>query len=254
MKLTFIGNGNMAKALIQGLVNTYEIEVLGRNEATLKALQEEIPKITTRLLDNQEDITNKNIILCVKPYSLSDLSKNLIGSANSIYSVLAGTTLESLKESIDAKNYIRTMPNLGAAYQKSMTTITGDEALKETAIKIFDKIGSTLWLSSQKELDIATGVAGSGPAFLALIAESLADGGVNAGLKRADSQALVNGLFDGFAALLENDLPANIKDAVMSPGGTTAAGYAALEKGNVRFAMIDSISAAYNRAQDLKKQ
>ena len=146
------------------------------------------------------------------------------------------------------------MPNLGAAYLKSMTTVTGDEDIKNTALEIFNKIGSTLWLSSENEIDIATGVAGSGPAFLALVAESLADGAVNAGLKRDDSQKLVAGLFDGFASLIANDTPANIKDGVMSPGGTTAAGYAALEKANVRHGMIEAIKDAYEKAKELKQK
>jgi len=252
MKLTFIGNGNMAQALIDGLVKYYEIEVLGRNKESLKALQERLPQISTRILAEKEDINGKNIILCVKPYSLPDLSPKLTGVADAIYSVLAGTSIESLKSQIKAKKYIRTMPNLGASYLKSMTTITGDIELKESALTIFNKIGRSLWLSSENELDIATGVAGSGPAYLALIAEALADGAVNQGLKRDDAQVLVQGLFDGFAPLIANNNPALIKDGVMSPGGTTAAGYSALERCNVRYGMIEAVSDAYAKAKELK--
>ena len=252
MKLTFIGNGNMAKALIEGLVSSYEIEVLGRNSATLKALQEKIPQISTRVLDELEDISGLNIVLCVKPYSLPQLAPKLTGEANALYSVLAGTSIASLQSQIKAKQYIRTMPNLGASYLKSMTTITGDIALREEAITIFNKIGRSLWLSSENELDIATGVAGSGPAYLALIAEALADGAVEQGLKRADAKALVAGLFDGFGALISNENPADIKDGVMSPGGTTAAGYASLEHGGVRSSMIRAIENAYAKAKELK--
>ncbi|HIP50832.1 MAG TPA: pyrroline-5-carboxylate reductase [Campylobacterales bacterium] len=252
MKLTFIGNGNMAKALIEGLVSSYEIEVLGRNEASLKALQEGLPQISTKVLDAVEDISGKNIVLCVKPYSLPELAPKLKGEAEALYSVLAGTSIESLSSQIEAKKYIRTMPNLGASHLKSMTTITGDEALKEQAIDIFNKIGRSLWLGSENELDIATGVAGSGPAYLALVAEALADGAVQQGLKRADAQELVAGLFDGFGALILHDNPADIKDGVMSPGGTTAAGYAALEHGGVRSAMMRAIEDAYTKAKELK--
>jgi len=254
MKLTFIGNGNMAKALIQGLVTSCTIEVLGRNKKSLDALQKELPNITTKLLSNEEDITGKEIVLCVKPYSLTDLAPKLKGTADCIYSVLAGTSIESLQSKIQAKSYIRTMPNLGASYLKSMTTITGDEVLKNKAVEIFEKIGTTLWLSSENELDIATGVAGSGPAYLALIAESLADGAVKSGLKREDSQKLVQGLFDGFAELIKYENPALIKDGVMSPGGTTAAGYGALERCNVRHGMMEAVSDAYKKALELKQK
>lgn len=252
MKLTFIGNGNMAKALIKGLTSSYEIEVLGRNEVTLETLSKELPTISTRVLLEEEDITGLNIVLCVKPYSLPDLAPKLNGEANAVFSVLAGTSIRSLKVHVDAKHYIRTMPNLGASHLKSMTTITGDEVLKEQALDIFNKIGRTLWLSSENELDIATGVAGSGPAYLALIAEALADGAVQQGLKRADAQTLVTGLFEGFAPLLGKENPALIKDGVMSPGGTTAAGYAALERNGVRNAMIEAIADATTRAYELK--
>jgi pyrroline-5-carboxylate reductase len=254
MKLTFIGNGNMAKALIEGMVEKYEIEVLGRNKMTLDALQKQLPQITTKVMEESEDITGKNIVLAVKPYSLPDLAPKLTGEAEAVFSVLAGTSIESLRSQLNAKMFIRTMPNLGASHLKSMTTVTGDSALKETALEIFNNIGRTLWLATENELDIATGVAGSGPAFLALVAEALADGAVNQGLKRADSQALVAGLFEGFAALIANENPALIKDGVMSPGGTTAAGYAALERCNVRHGMMEAIADAYAKAKELKEK
>ena len=253
MKLTLIGNGAMAFALARGLVKNYDVEVYGRNEVKLKEFQEKIPEVSIKVMAKKEDISDKNIILCVKPYVLKDVAKVLTGKANSIFSVLAGTTIESLKENISAENYVRTMPNLSAAYLKSMTTITGDEKLKDEAINIFSNIGQTLWVNSQKELDIATGIAGSGPAYLALIAEAIADGGVKCGLKRDDANTLVKGLFEGFSALLNQIPPSSIKDSVMSPGGTTAAGYCAMEENNVRNGMIKGIEAAYKKAVELGK-
>jgi pyrroline-5-carboxylate reductase len=254
-KLTFIGNGNMAKSLIEGLVDTYEIEVLGRNLQSLKALKKVIPNISINIVKSEEDISNKILILCVKPYSLTELAPKLQGEATALYSVLAGTAIESLRM-IKAKNYIRTMPNLSASYKKSMTTITGDIALQTSAIEIFNNIGNTLWLNSENELDIATGLAGSGPAYLALIAEALSDGAVTQGLKRYDAQILVKGLFEGFAPLLADSQythnPSGIKDAVMSPAGTTATGYEALERGNVRHALMSAIRDSYEKALELK--
>ena len=252
--LTFIGNGNMAKAMIIGLIGKYEIEVFGRNQNSLVALQKALPTIKIYLIEDTLDIFDKNIILCVKPNSLDDLAPKLSGCANSLYSVLAGTKLETLKEKIQSLHYIRTMPNVAATYQKSMTTLTGDEALKESALEIFGNIGETLWLKTEKEIDIATAVAGSGPAFLALIAESLSDGGVNAGLGRADANTLVKGLFAGFAPMLANAKPSEIKDSVMSPGGTTASGYASMEKNGVRNGMIEAIKSAYDKACELGKK
>ena len=94
-------------------------------------------------------------------------------------------------------------------------------------------------------------MAGSGPAYLALIAEALADGAVRQGLKREDAMAVMRGLFEGFGTLIQDMHPSLLKDGVMSPGGTTAAGYGALEDGNVRASCIDAIEKAYVKAKEL---
>lgn len=248
MKLTLIGNGMMAEALAVGLTNKYEVEVIGRNAAKLQKLQQKIPQISIKVMSDKEDINGKNILFCVKPYALQSVSLRLDGTANTLYSILAGTKLEYLKRQIKAKRYIRTMPNIAASKQKSMTTITGDKDAQAEAIEIFSSIGRALWVNTENQLDIATALAGSGPAFLALVAEALADGAVKAGLERSYSVELVRGLFEGTAALLDTNHPALIKEGVMSPGGTTAQGLAELEDANVRSAFIKAIDKAYLKA------
>jgi len=254
MKLTLIGNGIMAQSLARGLIKNHEVEIIGRDNDKLKAIQEKIPQITIKVLEDNEDITGKNILFCVKPYALQSVSARLSGNANILLSILAGTKLESLKKQIKAKHYIRTMPNVAASVQNSMTTITGDSEAKMIAIEIFSSIGQAIWVNTEDQLDIATAVAGSGPAYLALIAEALADGAVKAGLERHLSYQLVQGLFSGTASLLKHSHPAIIKDSVMSPGGTTAAGYAKLEECGVRDAMIKAIEEAYKKAIELGKK
>jgi pyrroline-5-carboxylate reductase len=175
----------------------------------------------------------------------------LKGQAKALYSVLAGTKIEIIERHIDAKAYVRAMPNLAATVGKSMTTLTGEFTCKSEAETLFSAIGTTLWVGSEKELDIATALAGSGPAYLALAAEALADGAVKQGLKRDDAMALMRGLFDGFGTLIQNQHPALLKDGVMSPGGTTAAGYGALEAAAVRQGFIAAVEAAYNKAKTL---
>jgi pyrroline-5-carboxylate reductase len=254
MKLTLIGNGMMAEALSSGLVKKYEVEVIGRNPQKLQRLQKLIPEISIKVMTDKEDITGKNILFCVKPYALQSVSLRLDGVANTLYSILAGTPLEFLKKQIRAKHYIRTMPNIAASKQKSMTTITGDKTAQNEALEIFSSIGKTLWVNTENQLDIATALAGSGPAFLALVAEALADGAVKAGLERSYSVQLVKGLFEGTAALLEDNHPAIIKESVMSPGGTTAQGLAKLEAKGVRHAMMEAIEASYLKALEVGKK
>ena len=254
MKLTLIGNGIMAQSLAKGLIKNHEVEIIGRDIDKLKNIQEKMPQITVKALDDQEDITGKNVIFCVKPYALQSVSARLHGTANILLSILAGTKLETLKKQINAKHYIRTMPNIAASVQNSMTTITGDNEAKNLAVEIFNSIGQAVWVNTEAQLDIATAIAGSGPAYLALVAEALADGAVKAGLERHLSMQLVQGLFSGTASMLRHTHPAIIKDSVMSPGGTTAAGYAQLEEHSVRNAMIKAVEEAYNKAQELGKK
>lgn len=253
MKLTVIGYGKMATALINGLIDDYEIEVVGRDIYKLNALKDIFPKIETYSIENDSfNIDNKNIILCVKPQVLNEVSKKFNGYAENLFSVLAGTKIGSLKESIKADSYIRFMPNLGATYLKSMTTVTGSENRKELALEIAKSIGNAIWVNSEKELDIATAVAGSGPAYLALVAEALSDGAVKEGLSRDLANDLVAGLFEGFAELIKNTHPAVIKDSVMSPAGTTASGYFELEEGSVRVSFMKAVKGANERAKELR--
>jgi len=249
--LTFIGNGNMALAIAMGLKHNYSIEVVGRSTKNLAKFEEALGVKVAKYPLKDFNITGKTVIFAVKPQNLEEVSGLIKGEAAVLYSVLAGTKLQSLSTSIKAKAYIRAMPNMAASVNKSMTTLTGDLRLQDEAIAIFDAIGTTRWLGSEKEIDIATALAGSGPAYLALIAEALADGAVNQGLKRPDAMAIMRGLFDGFGALIQEQHPALLKDAVMSPGGTTAAGYCALEKAGVRDGCIQAIAQANERAKAL---
>jgi pyrroline-5-carboxylate reductase len=249
--ITFVGNGKMALALAKGLCETHTIEVIGRSISTMENFERALKTPVKKTLYADAEITNKTVILCVKPSNLTEVAPLLKGTAQTLYSVLAGTPLSALK-SVNAQHYCRAMPNLAAEAGASMTSLVGDSEISSKAITLFSSIGSTLWLNSEKELDIATALAGSGPAYLALIAEALCDGAVREGLKRDDAMILMRGLFEGFGKLIQTIHPAILKDNVMSPGGTTAAGYGAMEKGKVREGCMEAIRAAHDRAKEMK--
>jgi len=249
--ITFIGNGNMALSIAQGLKDEYSIEVAGRSMAKLDAFEAALGCHVEKSLIDGFNIEDKRVMLCVKPYNVKEVGSLLVGEAKVLYSVLAGTTLNTLATQIQTKAVVRAMPNLAATVKRSMTTLTGATFYREEAELLFSAIGSSRWLSSEKEIDIATALAGSGPAYLALMAEALADGAVKQGLKRDDAMAIMRGLFGGFGELIQEVHPALLKDAVMSPGGTTAAGYGSLEKGNVRASCIDAVESAYQKAVEL---
>lgn len=242
MKITMIGNGAMALAIAKGLPKEYELEVVGRDEKKLHRFCDECNG--TYALLNNFDIQDKTVILAVKPHVLNDVAKHLKGKAQTLYSVLAGVKIDQLK-TIDADAYIRSMPNVGASYNASTTSLTGDLKKKEQALEIFSSIGKAYWVEDEKQLDIATAIAGCGPAFLALIAEAMSDGAVKCGMKRDLANELVASNFYSFAPLIANEHPAIIKDKITSPGGTTIEGIKALEQEGARYAFFKAIEKAY---------
>ena len=195
------------------------------------------------------DITDKTILLAVKPYALEGVGMKLKGRATTLYSVLAGSTIESLRHSIMSDKVVRIMPNVAAKFGASTSVMTGDIECKEESKKLFSAIGDTFWVDSEREIDIATAIAGSGPALLSLVAEAMMDGLVKEGMKRSDAIGITNSLFRGFAPLIKSNHPALIKDSVMSPRGTTAAAYATLEDGAVRSSFIKAVSEAFKITQ-----
>ncbi len=249
--ITFIGYGNMALSIAKGLKENYKLEVVGRNLAKMGEFEKEVGISMQKHLLDEFNVEGKTLLLCVKPANVDEVASKITNKPQALYSVLAGVTLEKLQTAFQTTNVVRAMPNLAASVGESLTTLTGEMSLQKEALNIFNAIGQTRWLSSQKEIDIATALAGSGPAYLALIAEALADGAVKQGLKRDDAMAIMRGLFKGFGELIADEHPALLKDKVMSPGGTTAAGYAALENGGVRAGCIDAIEQAYKKAVEL---
>jgi len=237
----------MAMAMADGLKDKYTLEFVARDISKLTEIKE---KFSAEIYDLEGfDITDKNIILAVKPYALSPVASQLTGQATALYSVLAGTTLEALQNAIPAQSHVRIMPNVAAKFGASTSVLTGDKEKKEEALAIFSAIGDTFWVDSEKEIDIATAIAGSGPALLTLVAEAMMDGLVKEGMKRPDAVGITNSLFNGFAPLIKSNHPALIKDSVMSPGGTTAAAYGALEEGAVRSSFIKAVGEAFKITQ-----
>lgn len=244
MKLLLIGAGNMGGAMLGGL-QSYDITVVERYEKRQDKLKKLYPNID--IVDNIPSLDEFIVILAIKPNSLESLHVN--GCAKGLISILAGVTLDMLKQKIEAKSYVRAMPNMAALKQKSATSLCGDEELKDEAMKILQSIGKCFWLSSEDELDIAMSLAGCAPAWLAIVAEALSDGAVNLGLKRDISYEMISALFEGVGVTLADEHPAILKDKVTSPKGTTIAGNKALERLNIRYAFMEAMEESYKRAK-----
>ncbi len=239
-----IGAGNMGSAMLEGL-SKYDILVIEKNPQKIQALKEKFPSVS--FTSNVPNIDGYFVILAIKPNSLENL--NLKGKAEGLISILAGVSIEKLKQKIDTKYIVRAMPNMAALDKKSATSLCGDDEIKKEAMEILQSIGKCFWLNSENELDIAMGLAGCAPAWLAMVAEALSDGAVNLGLKRDISYEMISALFEGVGVTLSHEHPAILKDKVTSPKGTTIAGVKALEEGRVRDAFMEAMNRAYERAK-----
>lgn len=203
------------------------------------------------------------LLLAVKPQALDTVIADLSGNKPSshqplVISILAGVTLEKLEAAFPQQPVIRAMPNTPATVGAGMTAIApGIKAQPEHVLKaksIFEAVGQVVEVP-ESLMDAVTGLSGSGPAYVAIAIEALADGGVAAGLPRAVAYQLALQTVLGTAQLLDRSglHPAQLKDRVTSPGGTTIAGVAELERAGFRSALIQAVKAAHHRSQELGK-
>lgn len=256
-RLLFVGYGSMAKAIVCGISSSslrkrYRLEITGRDLIKAQTFIDEnhlgdIADTCPLNLDGSIDVSNKIVMLCIKPYALGSFS--YMGKADSVYSVLAGTNIETLKNYIHSTSYAKVMPNVGARYQKSSTAIYIEGNIKEEATEIISSFGNTVFVDNEKLVDSSIATGGSSPAFLALIAQSLIDAGVREGIKRNDATTLVRATFDGFAQLLQEQTPDEIIASITSPGGTTIEGLTVLEDRAVRGAIIEACHRAVTKSQ-----
>ncbi len=246
MKLLLIGAGNMGGAMLKGLQD-YDITVMEKHKPRVKELKKLYPSV--KFTDTIPSLGGYTVILAVKPEILNSLKTS--GQAEALISILAGVNIDRLKKFINSKLYVRAMPNIAALKKKAVISLYGDVQLKNDAQKILSSIGKCFWLDSEKELDIATGIGGSAPAWIALVAEALSDGAVKLGLKRDISYQYAAYMLEGVGEMLKDEHPAILKDKVTSPGGTTAAGAAKLEEGKVRDAFIKAMQECFNKTQKL---
>jgi pyrroline-5-carboxylate reductase len=202
------------------------------------------------------------LMLAIKPQVFgtvaAELSKSAIqGTAKPlVISILAGTSISTLEKAFPDQPVIRAMPNTPATVGAGMTAISPGQAVQPThlelAQRIFQAVGEVVEIP-ESLMDAVTGLSGSGPGYVAIAIEALTDGGVAVGLPRAIAAKLALQTVWGTAQLLrESDLhPAQLKDRVTSPGGTTIAGIAQLEQAGFRSALIEAVQAAYRRSQEL---
>jgi pyrroline-5-carboxylate reductase len=258
----FIGAGNMAEAMIRGLLRgTFtpeQISASGPREERMRELREAYA--ITATTDNKVPAAAQIVVLSVKPQILSrvlDEVAETIAPDALVISIAAGVPVSAIQSRLaSGTRVIRSMPNTPALVDAGATAIAGGEHARESdledAKRIFDAVGLTVILD-EYQLDAVTGLSGSGPAYVFLILEALSDAGVKVGLSRRTAQLLAAQTLLGSAKLLleTNEHPGRLKDMVTSPGGTAITGLHTLENGGVRTTLMNAVEAATRRSREL---
>lgn len=264
-KIGFIGAGNMAGALIRGLLRAGQhapddIWASDPVDAQLRRLKRQHKIETTR--DNRDLVRrSQTIILAVKPQVMAPLLDEIRPEVNPrkvFISIAAGFPLRRLETGLGGQvRVVRVMPNTPALVGRAISVaVAGSKAtppdLKQT-LKLFKAVGEAVSITGEDLLDAVTALSGSGPAFVYLFAESLIEGGVRGGLPQPLAAQLAYATLGGAAAMLgESGLaPRELRDMVTSPGGTTLAGLGALEAHHFRDAIIAAVESATRRAREL---
>lgn len=265
-RIAFIGAGNLAEALIDGLLQNEvfdrsSIDASAPRPARRDALRE---RFGINVHEKNEDAARRAsiVVLSVKPQILPGVVAELAGTIDEetlVITVAAGIETELIESVLGgATRVVRAMPNVPVVVGSGVTAIAAGSAATDddlaTARILFEAVGSAV-VVAEDQLDVVTGLSGSGPAYLLLVIEALSDAGVKLGLSRRSSLFLAARTMLGTANLLieTGQHPAVLRETVTSPGGTAIAGLHELERGGLRAVLIDAVETATRRAAQLGK-
>jgi pyrroline-5-carboxylate reductase len=258
----FIGAGNMAEALIKGMLQTKKFktsEILASEpKEDRRSYLQKTYNINT-LSSNKEIVSLSDIIiLAVKPQMMDQVLeeiKNSITENKTVVSIAAGITLLYLSSKLKTKKLIRVMPNTPALVGEGMSVISAKEKIPAEDIasvkNIFASVGKVIEVS-EEQMDTVTALSGSGPGFIALFAEAIIENSIKLGLSSKDANELATQTLLGTAKLLSSGIsPAKLREMVTSPGGTTEAGLKIFEKREFSKIVGKALEAAYKRSKEL---
>ncbi|MDO8472720.1 MAG: pyrroline-5-carboxylate reductase, partial [Dehalococcoidia bacterium] len=257
-KISFIGGGVMGEAMVSAILDAKvstprSITVSDASQQRRDVLSNTYRVKTTD--DNGVAVFGADaIVLAVKPQNLKAVMAELQGKvrpAQLVVSIVAGAKIGDITEGLKHGAVVRAMPNMPAQVRRGMTVWTaspdtGDQQ-KTLARTILGALGKEIWVGEEKYVDMATAVSGSGPAFVFLIIEALTDAAVHIGFPRNVAEQLVLETVAGSTYAVEamRKHPAELKNMVTSPGGTTAEALLVLEKGGLRALLTSAVISAY---------
>ena len=262
MRITFIGGGIMAEAIITGvleknLARAIDIAVVEVLETRRTELKQRYSVETVADVQSIESGTGDIVVLAVKPQDLFQAMvaiKGTLTSAQVVLSIVAGVRISTIVSGLSHEAIIRVMPNTPAQIGQAASVWTSTLAVipdrLDDARSLIQAIGEEVYVSDEKYVDMATGLSGSGPAYVFMFIESLIDAGVHIGLTRNVAAKLAVQTVLGSARLVQQSglHPAELRNMVTSPGGTTAEGTLVLEGAGFRTSVIEAVTAAYEKA------
>ena len=265
MRISFIGGGNMARALVSGLLDqgfaASGIEVIESDADKRQQLQTDFGIVTTEQLPS---VVNADVIvLAVKPQQLRDLSI-FLGSLlqkQLVISIAAGIRCEDLARWLGGyQTIVRVMPNTPAQVLQGVSALyalpTVSEAQRAQAENILQAVGHTLWLTEESKMDAVTAISGSGPAYVFYFMEALQQAAIELGFSADEARMLTLQTFAGASTLAtaSSEPPAVLRAQVTSKGGTTEQALLSMENAAVKTAIIQAAHAAAARSQALGEQ
>ncbi len=260
MKIAIIGCGVMGTAFARQFAKKEKLFLCDHSFRQAQSLAKELNAKAYKTV--QEAAENADLIfLAIKPADLPPLIKTLgaiLTKKQLVVSILAGTTLETLKKGFSKSPILRMIPNLAITCQAGVLGLVEDPlitaALRKKIERLFSGLGLIVWLPESK-IDALTSFAGSGPAFIFVLVEAMIDSGVFLGFSHQEAKEFALKTIQGSIELLQKTgkTPSELKWQVTSPKGTTIAGIKALEKAGFRNAIISAFVAAYQRAKEMQK-
>lgn len=267
MKLTFIGGGNMAAALIAGLAGQMtpgeNIHVVDPNPAQLERLADSFGVSTAAAIDEKVAASDV-IVLAVKPQQMRAVAAALapqLGNSPLVLSIAAGIRGADLSRWLDAyRAIVRCMPNTPALIGQGITGMVAmpgvSSAHREAADSIMQAVGQTVWLEDEALIDPVTAVSGSGPAYVFYFIEAMQQAAAELGLSAEQGKQLALATFTGAAQLAAQspDDVSTLRERVTSKGGTTYAALQSMEQAGVKQAIVAAVKAAAARGVELGKE
>lgn len=263
MSLGFVGGGIMGEAIIAGVLGNALAKPDGIAVCDILPARREYLRDTygVRVSGDASDAAAAPVVvLAVKPQEFAAAASELAGrldAGQTVMSIMAGVTIGTIQSSLRHEAIVRAIPNTPAQVGEGMTVWTATPSVSDAARAsvrgVLAVLGRELYVSDEKYVDMATAVSSSGPAYMFLVLEALIDAAVHIGLRRdmAESMAVQTMLGSARYAQSSGKHPAELKNQVTSPGGTTTEGLRALEEAGVRAAFTRAVEAAYEKAKKL---